>query len=283
MNNSYKTCCNRGDTTDKPEIFCSINPYSWDKIPYPNEYLSPQGEEINASTWPTSFLTKKDNLFYGNTDKPLNFPIKEPDMIFNFKKEFDYIYNISKFLTPKEIEIAHYWGYGPPSKQFIPIADILITTYKVPACRAQRILYILNAALNDSCIVCWHYKYAFNIIRPIQYNPLFKPVLTTPRHPSYPAGHSVMSGCMVTILSYFFPSEKEKLYNLGIECSSSRLYAGVHYKADCDEGFILGEFIGNSILDITSCDINGHHSKVDYQYTEFKDAPIIPDTSKQYI
>ncbi|WP_297518849.1 vanadium-dependent haloperoxidase [uncultured Clostridium sp.] len=284
-NNNYKNCCNCNDTSTpkSPEIFDSIHPYGWNIIPYPGEYLFPQPEERNASSWPTCFLTKKDNLFYGLGACPLNFPIKEADLVFDFKKEFEYIYNISKFLTPKEIELAHYWGYGPPSKQFTPILDILITTYKVPACRAQRMHYILHAALNDACVVCWHYKYAFNVVRPVQYNPLFKPVLATPRHPSYPAGHSVMAGCMVSILTYFFPSEAEKLYNLGVECSVSRLYGGVHYKPDCDEGFVLGEFIGNTIIDIVSKDINSNHSKIDYQYNEFLDAPIIPDTSKQYI
>lgn len=283
--NTYKShCnCNGNETCENPEIFTSINPYGWDMIPYPCEYLFPQPEERQADSWPTSFLKKKGDYFYGLSDNPLNFPIKEPDMIFNFQKEFDYICNISKFLTPKEIEIAKYWGFGPPSKQFTPIADILITTYKVPACRAHRILYILQAALNDACVICWHYKFKFNVIRPVQYNPLFKPALTTPRHPSYPAGHSVMGACMAAILSYFFPAEKEKLYDLALECSTSRLYAGVHYKADCDEGFALGDFIGKTIAEMVSLDINSNHSKIDYQYTEFKDAPIIPDTSKQYI
>lgn len=284
--NNYKPQCNCGgnDPCENPELFTSINPYGWNTIPYPYEYLYPQPEEKQANSWPTCFLTRKGNSFYGlSQDTPLNFPIKEPDMIFNFKKEFDYIYNISKFLTPKEIELAHYWGYGPPVKQFTPIADILITTYKVPACRAQRILYILNGALNDACTVCWHYKYTFNVIRPVQYNPLFKPILTTPKHPSYPAGHSVLAGCMAAILAYFFPAEKQKIYDLALECSISRLYAGVHYKLDCDEGFILGEFIGKTITEMACLDINGNHSKIDYQYTEFKDAPITPDTSKQYI
>ena len=117
----------------------------------------------------------------------------------------------------------------------------------------------------------------------MQYNPLFKAVLPTPRHPSYPAGHSVLAGCTSAILSHFFPFEKEKIYKLGLECSVSRLYAGVHYKADCDEGFTLGEFIGKQIADVTFKDINSNHARIDYQYTEFKDAPIFPDTSKQYI
>ncbi|MGL4451637.1 MAG: vanadium-dependent haloperoxidase [Sarcina sp.] len=274
---------NLNENSEILELFPSINPYGWNLIPYPCEYLFPQPEESQANSWRTSFLQKNENHFYGLSNTPLNFPIKEPDMIFNFKEEFDYIYNISKFLTPKEIEIAKYWGYGPPSKQLMPIVDILITTYKVPACRAQRILYILNGALNDACIVCWHYKYLFNVIRPVQYNPLFKPILQTPKHPSYPAGHAVLAGCMFAILTYFFPAEKEKLYDLALECSNSRLYAGVHYKADCDQGLTLGEFIGKTIIDIVDLDINNNHSKIDYQYTEFKDAPIFPDTSKQYI
>ena len=279
----YSCNCNYDNSFENNKSKMYIDPYGWDKICYPNENLYPQPEEKYAWSWPTCFLKKDGDNFYTLSNKPLNFPIKEADLAFNFEKEFDYILNISKHIRTKQIEVAKYWSYGPPIKQFIPIADILITTYKVTACRAQRIQYILNGALNDACAICWHYKYKYNVIRPVQYNPLFKTIVNTPRHPSYPAGHSVLAGCMAAILSYFFPCEEEKIYNLALECSVSRLYAGVHYKADCDEGFKLGEFIGNSVIEMTNLDINNNHAQIDYQYSDFKDAKIIPDTSRQYI
>ena len=255
----------------------------WSELSYAKEYRVPFGEEPLAYSWPLCFLKRDGHLFTTLKGKPVPLPIKEPDMNFELPKQFLELVHIQNNLTPEQIEIAKYWGDGPPSKQFMPIADILIDTYGVSACRATRILYILNGALNDTCNITWYLKYKFDVLRPNQFNQSFKTLICTPRHPSYPAGHSTMAGCMCEILAYFFPAEREKLEFLAEECSVSRLYGGVHYRADCDEGVILGKSIAKAILKELKNDLNAEGLLVDQPYTEFKDANIIPETHTQYI
>ncbi|MGL4912047.1 MAG: phosphatase PAP2 family protein, partial [Romboutsia sp.] len=119
--------------------------------------------------------------------------------------------------------------------------------------------------------------------RPCQYNECFRTVLCTPMHPSYPSGHSASAGCMAEILSFFFPGEREKLFMLARQCSYSRLYAGVHFKADCDEGINLGVSIAKAIIEYTSKQTDCYDNLIDKQYTNYKDANIIPINLTQYI
>ena len=255
----------------------------WSELSYAGEWRTPFGEEPLAHSWRLCFLTREGNLFKTSEGKVLPLDIKEPDMNFGLRKQFLELVNIQKNLTANQIAIAKYWGDGPPSKQFMPIADILIDTYGVSACRAARILYVLNGALNDTCNVTWYLKYKFDVLRPNQYSQHFKTLLCTPRHPSYPAGHSAMAGCMCEILAYYFPAEREKLEFLAEECSISRIYAGVHYSADCDEGVALGKSVARAIIEDLKHDINAEGLVVDRPYTEFKDADIFPKDYKQYI
>ena len=55
-------------------------------------------------------------------------------------------------------------------------------------------------------------------------------------------------GCAEVILSYFFPPESARLKNIMEQCAQSRLYAGVHFKVDNDEGLRLGGQIGGGIV-----------------------------------
>lgn len=264
---------------------CNFNFFrSWEEIPYAGECKPPIGEEPLASYWPLCFLKRNDDdLFTDSFGNIIPLDIKEPNISFDFEGELNFLYYTLNNLTCRQAKIAEYWSDGPPSKQFMPIADILIDTYGVSACRANRIYYILNGALNDSCIICWYLKYKWNIIRPNQYDRSFASLICTPKHPSYPSGHSTFAACMAEILSYFFPTEKEKLDFLAEQCSYSRVYAGVHYRFDCDEGLKLGRSIAKAILKEVKYQSYLNRVQVDIPYVIFKDADIIPHTLEQYI
>lgn len=128
-------------------------------------------------------------------------------------------------LTPTQIEIARYWGDGPPTKQFTPIIDRLVDTYGFSASRSARVLAAVQAAINDVLAVTWYYKYLWDIARPDQLDQNLASLLCTPKFPTYPAGHAVVAGCAQVLLSYFFPPEAERLKELAEQCALSRLYA----------------------------------------------------------
>lgn len=120
-----------------------------------------------------------------------------------------------------------------------------------------------------------------------------------PIHPSYPAGHAVISGACTTILKAFFaegalvsgavaPSQDGlsltsadglgltlggELNKLAFNIPMGRAWAGIHYRSDIEEGLKLGEAVAISILqDQATCvteDFAG------FQFTKFDGTPIL--------
>jgi hypothetical protein len=77
-------------------------------------------------------------------------------------------------------------------------------------------------------------------------------VLFTPRFPAYPSAHATVAGCAETVLSYFFPQESSEIKKIMEESAQSRLYAGVHFNVDNNEGLRLGRQIGEVVVSYLS-------------------------------
>jgi hypothetical protein len=91
------------------------------------------------------------------------------------------------------------------------------------------------------------------------------PYLITPPFPSYTSGHSTVSAAAAETLTALFgdnqgyTDETEKEYGLPVrsfksfreaakEASISRVYAGIHYRFDCDKGNEQGVKVGQIVL-----------------------------------
>jgi membrane-associated phospholipid phosphatase len=70
----------------------------------------------------------------------------------------------------------------------------------------------------------------------------------TPRHPSYPSGHSTYSGAASELLSYFFPDYREELDRLADNAGMARLWAGIHYRSDHINGLRLGRAVARLVI-----------------------------------
>jgi membrane-associated phospholipid phosphatase len=71
----------------------------------------------------------------------------------------------------------------------------------------------------------------------------------TPRHPSYPSGHSTYGGAASELLSYFFPDYREELDRLADNAGMARLWAGIHYRSDHINGARLGRAVARLIIE----------------------------------
>ena len=71
----------------------------------------------------------------------------------------------------------------------------------------------------------------------------------TPRHPSYPSGHSTYSGAASEILSYFFPDYTEEFDRLADNAGLARLWGGIHYRSDHVEGQKLGRCVARMVIE----------------------------------
>ena len=203
------------------------------------------------------------------------FDITHPSY-YDYKLQLEEVVEINENLTDEQIAMAKYWGRGVPASQLGRIVLTLIDTYKVSPAMSARLLSVIGGVQNDAFVICWYYKYLWDYPRPVQLDKDLDTVIPTPKFPTYPSGHSVVSGATSVVLSYYFPGEAEKLRLIVEQASISRAYAGVHFRCDCSEGLKLGRQIGEIIVDFLKSQYDGENIKVDIIERKFLDAPIMP-------
>jgi len=157
------------------------------------------------------------------------------------------IRNFSDTRTPEQLASARKWV--PFSG---PIFDLLATDLIVKHHRSEvaaaRILAYANTAAYDAIIGCFYTKFHYWFIRPSQADTAITTPVGLPNHPSYPSAHSCETGAFQEVLSAEFPSERRMLAELANEASTSRFYAGLHYRFDGDAGLELGRAAGRIAL-----------------------------------
>ena len=142
-----------------------------------------------------------------------------------------------------------------------------------------RILAAMDVAMADAAIACWDTKYTYNLWRPItgirfaaddgnaatMADPGWTPLLSTPAHPSYTSGHSCVSAAAAGILAHEFGEharftiESDQMpgvvrsfstFNAAVEeVKDARVFAGIHWRFDCEQGQAIGEAVARHILD----------------------------------
>lgn len=88
------------------------------------------------------------------------------------------------------------------------------------------------------------------MIRPFPLDPEFKPLFTTPNHPSCPSAHSCMSSGMSGVLEHLFPADAEEIAQLANESTESRLWGGIHYRIDFEAGTAIGENVAATVIEL---------------------------------
>jgi membrane-associated phospholipid phosphatase len=130
----------------------------------------------------------------------------------------------------------------------------------------------LGIAVADVFITIFHAKYRYNLLRPVTYiqdhiDDSWLPLIVTPPNPAYISGHSTQSSAAAVVLTDLFgqkaftdtlhtdhdlePPQKPRTFSsfneAAAEAAVSRLYAGIHYAFDNDEGRASGRCVGQAI------------------------------------
>lgn len=146
-------------------------------------------------------------------------------------------------------QILYWAGMSPPgSGDWHTLAATYMTTNNTPLAKSLEVHAVLAATLMDAVIAIWDSKYAFMVRRPDMLDPSLKPFITTPNHPSYPAGHSGASTAAAVLLSLYFPENKIEWERMAEECGQSRIWAGIHFPIDISVGNELGAKIGQAAI-----------------------------------
>ena len=141
-----------------------------------------------------------------------------------------------------------------------------------------RLLARLNLAVADGLIACWDAKYHFEFWRPVTAirledadgdgnadEPDWTPHVVTPSFPEYTSGHSSVAGAAVAVLADHFGEESPFMLESQTNTSwvrfypnftaaiddvaDARVFAGIHFRAACDEGVAVSREVAAYILD----------------------------------
>jgi hypothetical protein len=192
------------------------------------------------------------------------------------------VYTVGVSLTALQKTIADYWAdnaavSGTPPGHWIAIVSQISRNDSLSLTRSAEAYARVGIAVHDAFIVCWNQKYVFNLQRPVTYindniDASWLPYIATPGFPTYTSGHSTQSGAAATVLTDMFgtkrftdtthtdhgltPAQSPRTFNsfneAAAEAAISRLFGGIHFTFDNNEGLACGQCIGRAINDRVS-------------------------------
>lgn len=220
--------------------------------------------------------------------RPPVFDIKNKNSV--YYKALMEVKNTGDSLTEEQKHIADFWDDNPfkmnvsghvmfASKKFSPpghwmnIVGIAAKNAKADFASTVAAYAETSIALFDGFISCWDEKYRSNYVRPETVinkylSSDWAPYIQTPPFPSYTSGHATVSAAAAEVMTSWFGDKLRftdtSLLEFGIknreivsfrnaakEAGMSRLYGGIHYRFDNEEGNrsgkALGEFIVNKL------------------------------------
>jgi hypothetical protein len=214
-----------------------------------------------------------------------------------FNEVKDYGRIDSTVRTADQTQIADFWadgaGTATPPGHWNEIAEQVAQARGDTLVQNARLFALLNIAEADAGIVSWDAKYAFNFWRPITAireadtagnpkitaDPTWTPLLVTPPFPSYTSGHSTFSAAAASILSSFFGKHVhfttgsdflpgvsrsfKSFTEAAEEAGQSRIYGGIHYQFDNQDGLRSGRELGDFVFDHFLQPVKKHHEEED--------------------
>ena len=219
--------------------------------------------------------------------RPIAPPPYSEDKNSPFWKALVEVYDISKTVVEERENIMIFWDDNPfvsrskghlmfqdkkmtPGGHWLAICQSFLKDRKVGFYDSLKAYTMTSLALYEGFISCWDAKYHYAFVRPetvisAKLDKQWHPLLVTPPFPSYTSGHSTVSAAAAEVLTALFgdnqayTDETEKEYGLpvrsfksfreaALEASISRVYAGIHYRFDCEIGNLQGKKVGQLVV-----------------------------------
>ena len=215
------------------------------------------------------------------TDGPPELTSAEYTAAFNQVKEIGA--SNSAVRTADQTAIALFWANGAgtatPPGHWNEIAQSVSDARGLSLVQNARLFALLNLAQADAAICSWDAKYEFDFWRPVtgiraadsDGNPdtaadsNWAPLIATPPFPSYTSGHATFSGAAAAVLDGFFGRDRigftvesedaavsarsfRSFSQAAKESALSRLYGGIHWSFDNDDGLAAGTELGQFVF-----------------------------------
>jgi len=194
--------------------------------------------------------------------------------------------NIGDSLTDEQKHIADFWDDNPVKTNVVGHVMFVTKKFSPPGhwmniigigaqaakanFRTTVAAYAETAvALFDAFISCWNEKFRSNYVRPETVintiDDKWRPYIQTPPFPSYTSGHATNSAAAAEVMTHWFGDNLSftdtSLLEFGIknreiksfrgaaqEAAMSRLYGGIHYRFDNENGAIAGKKLGEYVV-----------------------------------
>jgi hypothetical protein len=209
------------------------------------------------------------------------------DMKSKFWLEAKEVYETVKNITSEQEDISIFWDDNPfvsrhkghlmfqdkkmtPGGHWMAVCRVVTRLKKSDYATTAKTYALTSVALYDAFISCWDEKYRIAKVRPetVIFDKIDKkwiPILVTPSFPTYTSGHSTISASAAEVLTalhgdgFAYTDSTELEYGLPIrsfssfreaakEASISRVYAGIHFRSDCEMGNIQGTKVGKLVI-----------------------------------
>lgn len=182
--------------------------------------------------------------------------------------------------TDDQTALAVFWE-GNASVHWNQAANQIARANHLSVSASNRLLAVLNIAMADTAFTTWSSKRFYGAVstevtwRPVTAIPLadtddnpdtasdptWLPLINTPSHPEFPAGHPSLNGAAATILLNHFDDEQtftlttagqpSRTYNSILRARSdgnkARVWGGMHYPSTVNISDAEGEAIANYV------------------------------------
>ncbi|HYD54695.1 MAG TPA: vanadium-dependent haloperoxidase [Gemmatimonadaceae bacterium] len=168
-----------------------------------------------------------------------------------FRAALDEVRRYAQARTPEQIRIAQHWARVNPPDEWNRIAVDVIVRHRLPPEKAARLLALVGIAAMDAQIACWEAKYHYWLLRPSQADSTIAlpPQVGLPNFPAYPSGHACGAGAVAAVVAHLVPESRVAMEAVAEEAAMSRLYAGVHFRFDNDDGLALGRTVARWVIE----------------------------------
>jgi PAP2 superfamily len=187
------------------------------------------------------------------------------------------VYETSLTLTDEQRTIAQYWvdgvgTTGTSSGHWVAVVGQIARTDGLSLAAAAEAYARVGIAVADVFIASFDAKYRYNLQRPVTYiqdhlDGSWLSYQVTPPNPAYLSGHATQSGAAAIVLTDLFgrrtftdtlhtdhhlvPPQEPRTFSsfdeAAEEAAVSRLYAGIHFAFDSDDGLSTGRCVGRAI------------------------------------
>jgi membrane-associated phospholipid phosphatase len=170
-------------------------------------------------------------------------------------------------LTGDQKKAATFWAGGQgtplPAGVWMNVLLAYLRNELPTAPKAERTLALASVAMSDAGVAAWDAKFAYwdprpeNGVRDSGVDRNWEPYIDTPFFPSYISGHATYSGAAAAVLSYLFPDDAADFNAKAEEASNSRLWGGIHWRADNETGMEVGRKVGELVVERAKTDGGG--------------------------